>query len=225
MRRFTKLFVFWSLVFLSGPALAGSEEAAVHNRTGAALVEQGKTERAILEFQKALAADPGYSPARLNLAYSYEKAGRIEEAMTTYREAIGDQPRNFLAHNNLGVLYDQKGQYELAIAEFEQALSIEPGNAMAQKNLENAKSSRAVTLARETQLARAEKTVEAKPSDPRASYAVARLHATYGNKDLALQWLGKALRQGYRDRADVRADPAFQHMRGEREFELLLLNK
>jgi tetratricopeptide (TPR) repeat protein len=214
-----------SILFFSAPVWPASEQAAARNSAGAALFEQGKVEAAIVEFQKALATDPSLVPARLNLAFAYERAGRFDDAIAAYREAIEAQPRNFLAHNNLGVLYDKKGKYELAIAEFQQALAIEPGNAMAQKNLDNAKNNRAVTMARESQLAGAEKAVAAKPNDPRASYAVARLHAVYGNKDLALQWLEKALRQGYWDRADVRADPAFQSMRGEREFELLLLNK
>jgi Tfp pilus assembly protein PilF len=72
-----------------------------------------------------LSLDPKYFPARLNLAYSYERADRIDDAMAAYREAIAFQPRNFFAHNNLGVLYDKKGLPDAAIREFEIAVAIE----------------------------------------------------------------------------------------------------
>jgi tetratricopeptide (TPR) repeat protein len=145
--------------------------------------------------------------------------------MAAYRQAFNNQPRHFLARNNLGVLYDKLKHYDMAIAEFEQALAIEPGNSLAARNLDNAKKSRAAIKEREIQIPRAETDARAQPNDPRSSYTAARVHAFYGNKETALQWLGKAVRQGYRDLADIKADPAFQSLREEREFELLLLKK
>ena len=195
------------------------------NGAGVKLLQEGKVDAAIEEFRKSTSLDPQLVPARLNLAFAYEKAGRIEEAMSAYRAAIDAQPKDFYAHNNLGVLYDKKGLYDEAIAEFQSALSIEPGNSTALKNLENARKSRAIVKEREAQIARAEKEAQARPQDPRAAYQVARLHAFYGNKELALQWLGKAVRQGYKDFADVKVDPAFQSIREEREFDLLLQRK
>ena len=213
------------LLLVSGAAMAASDQAVERNGAAAKLLEQGKVDAAITEFQNALASDPNYFPARLNLAFAYEKAGRIEEGIAAYRAAIEAQPKNFYAHNNLGVLYDKKEQYGLAIAEFQSALEIEPGNSTALKNLENARKSLAVVKEREAQIARAEKEAQARPQDPRAAYQVARLHAVYGNKELALQWLGKAVRQGYRDLTDMKVDPAFQSIREEREFGLLLQRK
>jgi len=225
MKRLCQVFALCGLLFVAGEALAASEQAVARNRAGVTLLEQGKLNPAIAEFQKALAADPGYFPARLNLAFAYEKAGRVEEAISAYREAIDAQPGNFLAHNNLGVLYDKKGQYDEAAVEFGRALEIQPGDPMASKNLATANKNQATIKERQAQILKAEQDAQAKPDDPRASYKLARIHAAYGNSELALQWLGKAVKQGYKNLEDFKADPAFASLRDEREFQLLLLKK
>ena len=142
--------------------------------------------------------------------------------MEAYREAINLQPRNFFAHNNLGVLYDKKGLYDAAIREFETVLAIEPGNSMALKNLETARKNQAAMKVREAQIQQAEREARAKPSDPQASYNLARVYAFYGKKELAYEWLAKALQQGYKDIRYLRSDPALHGIRDERDFQLLL---
>lgn len=128
----------------------------------------------------------------------------------------------FFACNNLGALYDKTGQYDAAIAEFESALAIEPGNAMALKNLETAKKNQAVINAREAKILQAEREAQAKLNDPQASYSLGRVYAFYGKKELAYEWLTKALKQGYKDIGYLRSDPALHSIRAERDFELLL---
>jgi len=217
-----RLFALLGLLLFSVTGLAALEEAAERNDVGARLLEQGKTDAAIADFQRALSLDPKFFPARLNLAYAYERADRIEDAMESYREAINLRPRSFFAHNNLGVLYDRKGLSDAAIREFETALAIEPGNAMALKNLEIAQKNQTVVKARETQILQAERTVQAKPNDPQASYNLARIYAFYGKKELAYEWLTKALKQGYKDIGYLGSDPALNSIRDERDFQLLL---
>jgi len=225
MKRLCQLFALCGLLVVAGEALAASEQAAARNGAAAKLLEQGKADAAIAEFQNALAIDPTYFPARLNLAFAYERAGKVEDAIAAYQGAIAVQPRNFLAHNNLGVLYDKKGQYDLAIGEFESALAVQPGEPMAAKNLATAKKNEATIRERQVLILKAEHEAQTKPDDPRASYNLARLYAHYNNKKLALQWLNKAVKQGYNDLAYVKVDPAFSNLRKDRDFELLLLKK
>jgi tetratricopeptide (TPR) repeat protein len=113
--------------------------------------------------------------------------------------------------------------YDQAIAEFQDALKNEPGNAMALKNLETAKKNKAVLQEREAVIERAEKETEAKPDDPKSAYQLARVYATYGKKEEAIEWLGKAIQKGYKDLDYVKTDPAFANIRDERNFQLLLL--
>ena len=218
-------FVLCGSLLFPTTVLAVSEEAVELNKVGAKLFEQGKPEAAIIEFQKAIRLDTKYFPARLNLAYAYEKMNRVEEAIDAYREAITTQPQSFFAHNNLGVLYDKQGLYDSAIAEFEAALQIETNNEMARKNLDTARKNKSTAQKREGEVLRAEKEAQARPNDPQASYNVARLHAQYGNNNAALEWLTKAIKQGYKDLAYLRVDPAFRSLREERAFEQLLVEK
>jgi len=222
---FAAVLAVWLSLAACASAWGGSEEAVARNEAGTNLSRQGKISEAIAEFQKAIQEDSKYLPARVNLAHSFERLNRFDEAIQEYRGAIEREPRNFFARNNLGVLYDKKGRYDEAIVEFEAALRSEPGNTMAVKNLETAKKNKAIIQERQGQIQRAENDVQANPKDPRKSYNVARLHASYGNKELALQWLGKALRQGYKEPASVRSDPAFTSLREDREFQLLLIGK
>jgi tetratricopeptide (TPR) repeat protein len=221
---FTKVLVY-GLLLSSVAALEASEDAIERNGLGVKLLQEGKVDAAIAEFQKAARIDSKYLPARLNLAYGYERAGRTEEAISEYRGAIELQPDNFFAHNNLGVLYDKKGLYEEATAVFHRALQIEPGNALAVKNLETAKKNKAIIEERDAQIQRAEKEAQAQPNDPRASYNVARLYAAAEKKDQAKEWLSKALKQGYKDLEYLKVDPAFKDMREDRDFQLLLIRK
>lgn len=218
-------FIVCGLLLFLSIASAAAENAVECNHAGAKLLEQGKLEAAISQFQKAINLDAKYFPARLNLAYAYEKLNRVGEAIEAYREAIDAQPQSFFAHNNLGVLYDKQGHYDLAITEFETALQIETDNPMARKNLEIARKNKSTTEKRKAEVSRAESEAQAKPNDPRAAYNVARLHAYYGDKALALQWLDKALKRGYKDLDYVKIDPAFSGLREDPDFEQLLVEK
>ncbi len=222
MKWFVGRFVFIGWLLFSTTVLAASEEAVELNKVGAQLFEQGKPDAAIVEFQKAIRVDAKYFPARLNLAYAYEKMNQVEDAIDAYRKAINAQPQNFFAHNNLGVLYDKQGLYDSAIAEFETALRIETDNEMARTNLVVARKNKSTAEKREGEVLRAEKEAQAKPNDPQASYNVARLHAQYGNRDAAFQWLNKAIKDGYKDLTYLRDDAAFKSLREDRAFEQLL---
>ena len=225
MRKLVGIVALHGLLLCSALVSAASQEAAERIAVGKKLLEQGKVEAAISEFQKATTIDPKYSAAQLNLAYAYERANLSDEAIDAYRKSIELERRNFYARNNLGVLYSNKGLYDQAISEFQDALKHEPGNAMALKNLENAKKNKVVLQEREAVIAQAEKETEAKPDDPKPAYQLARVYATYGRKEQAIEWLGKAIQKGYKDLAYVKTDPAFANIRDERDFQLLLLAK
>ena len=201
---------------------AASDEAVQRNNLGASLLQQGKVDEAVAEFQKAVALDPKYTAAHLNLGYAYDRQGRPEEAMSQYQKVIALEPGNLFAHNNLGVLYDKKGLYDEAIREFERVLQIDTSNATALENLENAKRSKGTVQEREERFARARKEVEARPDDPRAAYNLGRLHASFGEKEQALKWLAKALELGFDDVKFLKDDPALAPLKDDPRFTGLL---
>ena len=206
--------------FLLGGSLAGAatNEAAKRNDRGAEMLKQGKLDEALTQFQQAVTLDPGFLVAQQNLAYAYDQLGRADEAIIAYKRAIDLDPRNAFVFNNLGVLYTKKGQNDEAIQVLEQGLKIDPTNATLQKNLENVKKNRDILQERETRIADAKKQAAARPKDPQAAFAAARICAFYGQNDQALEWLGKALELGYYDPEGAKADVAFAELKKDPRF-------
>ncbi len=223
MRTLSLIFIALWVSMLGVPAVhAASDEAVQRNNLGASLLQQGKMEEAIAEFRKAVTLDPKYTGAQLNLAYAYDRQGRIAEALAQYQTVIALEPENLFAQNNLGVLYDKQGRYDEAIAAFEQVLQIDPSNATALRNLENAKRNNGIVQEREERFAQAQKEVEARPEDPRAAYNLGRLHASFDEKDQALEWIAKALELGFDDFKFLKDDPALTSLRDDPRFTGLL---
>lgn len=223
MRTLSLIFIALWVSMLGVPAVhAASDEAVQRNNLGASLLQQGKMEEAIAEFRKAVTLDPKYTGAQLNLAYAYDRQGRIAEALAQYQTVIALEPENLFAQNNLGVLYDKQGRYDEAIAAFEQVLQIDPSNATALRNLENAKRNNGIVQEREERFAQAQKEVEARPEDPRAAYNLGRLHASFDEKDQALEWIAKALELGFDDFKFLKDDPALASLRDDPRFTGLL---
>lgn len=214
------LAILATLVVLAGTAevQARSDEAIKRNNFGVELLKQDRLAEAAEEFRRAVELEPDYAPTRLNLAYIYDRQGRIEEAITEYRKAITLEPTNLLAHNNLGVLYDKQSRYEEAMGEFQEALKIDPSDATALKNLENAKRNRGIVQEREERLGQARKEVQAHPDNPRASYNLARLYATFDEKDQAVEWLSRALELGFNDFTLLKHDPALESLKGDPRY-------
>jgi tetratricopeptide (TPR) repeat protein len=105
-------------------------KARPHIALGAALTYVGRTEEAIVEFQKAIQLNPMAGGAYLNLGYVYHKQGRFEEAIQAYKKAMAMTPRLAAeCHNNLGTAYLLQGRKQEAIKEFELALQVRPGYA------------------------------------------------------------------------------------------------
>jgi tetratricopeptide (TPR) repeat protein len=197
---------------------AASRDAIKRNNLGVELFKQGKLDEAVGEFRQAVAADPGYGAAQLNLAYAYDQLGRVDEAIAAYQRAIELEPGNVTAFNNLGVLYMKKGLDDEAIQTFERGLKTDPSSAEIQKNLANVKKNREILQERETQIAEAKAQAAARPTDPKAAYNVARKYAFYRQNDRALEWLARAMDLGYDDPEGAKADAVFADVKRDPRF-------
>jgi superkiller protein 3 len=210
------------LVLAASPAAwARSEEAIRFNNIGAELLRQGKLAEAVVQFRNAVALEPSYAPAWRNLGYVLDKQGQVDEAVAAYQKAVALEPE-LNTHNNLGVLYDKQGRHEQAIQEFEKALKLDPSNATVRKNLETTRQNQGITQERQTRIAQAQKEAEARPRDPRAAYTVARVYASFDEKDNAFTWLAKALQLGFDDLEFVKTDPVLAGLRTDPRFQQVL---
>ena len=112
------------------------DNAEAHNNLGIALLQKGKVDEAIAQYQKALQIKPYYrgSPHTTS-AIALQQKGRMDEAITHYQQALEIKPDDDAAHFNLGNALRQKGRVDEAITHYQKALQIKPADMEAQNNL------------------------------------------------------------------------------------------
>jgi tetratricopeptide (TPR) repeat protein len=107
--------------------LAATEDNSItHNHYGAFLLEQGRFDQALAQFNKALRISPGFHEARKNKGSALLDVGKFDDAIATFNELLRAAPEWPNAHYWLGVAYGRKGAYEQAIKPFEAALRLRP---------------------------------------------------------------------------------------------------
>ncbi|MGH8706329.1 MAG: tetratricopeptide repeat protein [Burkholderiales bacterium] len=79
---------------------AGSPEAL--HRLANTYQDQGKLDRAISCYRRALRARPDFAEAHNDLGTAYFAKGWYQEAVASYRETLRLNPDNHSAHANLG---------------------------------------------------------------------------------------------------------------------------
>ena len=109
---------------------------AYHN-LGTVLLDQGQTDNATLQFQKALAIQPDNPSIRDNLGQALLKNGQEREALAQFQKVLATHPDDALARNNLGQIYAQNGRVREAVIQFQKVLENDPREPMANYNLGN----------------------------------------------------------------------------------------
>lgn len=86
-------------------------------------------------YQRAVALDPGFKEAWMNLGLAVLAQGRSEEALSCQREALRLDPDSADAQNNLGMVHYAGGHIAEAQNCFRAALRLRPDHANATLNL------------------------------------------------------------------------------------------
>ncbi len=99
------------------------------------LIQIGRADEAVVEFQKAVAINPDFADAHNNLGRYFLQKGRLDEAIIEYQTAIKIRPDHADTHNDLSYALIQKREVDAAIVQAREALQIQPGFAQAHGNL------------------------------------------------------------------------------------------
>jgi predicted O-linked N-acetylglucosamine transferase (SPINDLY family) len=96
---------------------------------------QGRGQDAIDAYCDAIAKNPHYVDAYINLGTLVLTAGQHDQAAALLRRAIALDPGNAMAHGNLGKALQDSNQLDDAIAAYRTAIALQPENPISLINL------------------------------------------------------------------------------------------
>ncbi len=112
-------------------------EATYYNALGTAYFLRRMNEEAEFNYKKAVALNPKYSEAFLNLSSVFIEIGKwdlaIAAAGNVFNNVFYTSPEN--AHNNIGWALFKKGEFVQSIASYRKAIEFRPNYTMAQNNM------------------------------------------------------------------------------------------
>ncbi|HSK64796.1 MAG TPA: tetratricopeptide repeat protein, partial [Pyrinomonadaceae bacterium] len=89
---------------------------------------------AVIEFRKAVAAQPDSVTARINLGAALTQVGDLNGAAEQFKAALQIEPEQGNAHYNLAVILARQNRHDEAIFHLEAALKADPAD-VAARNL------------------------------------------------------------------------------------------
>jgi len=186
--------------FGEGPA----KDPVLRNKTGIAYHQLLQLDYARKYYDLAVKLKPDYAEAINNLGTVYYAKKSYRRAITYYRRALKLSPEAASIYSNLGTALFARKQYAPATEAFQTALKLDP-------EVFEHHSTYGVLL-------------QEKSVDERAKfhYYVAKMYAKGGRTELAIQYLRKALEEGFKERKKLTEDPEFAELRDLPEFKQLL---
>ena len=109
--------------------------AAAHVCMGQLESGTGEYEKAVKEFERALAIEPTNDDAYRNLADAYESLGQPAKAEETCQRAIALRPQYWAGYNWLGTFYYRDARYADAASMFSQVVALAPDSFRGYSNL------------------------------------------------------------------------------------------
>jgi tetratricopeptide (TPR) repeat protein len=177
------------------------------NKMGIAYHQMLRLDSALKSYQEAVRLRKDYVEAINNIGTVYYARKSFRRSITYYQRALKMAPqeaRSACIYSNLGTAYFARKQYKDAAAAFQTAFTLDP-------EVFEHRSSYGIMLE--------ERNVEERA---KYHYYVAKMYARNGRNELALQYLRKALEEGFKERKQLEKDPEFTTLRELKEFQDLL---
>ena len=181
-------------------AVMANKAGIVYHQLGTA----ADIENARKYYEKAIKLNPKYAEAINNLGTVYYSRKSYRRAISEYRKALALRPdfAPFLA--NLGTAFFARKQYQQATASYLQALRSDP-------DVFERRSTQGTSIQDQTVQERA-----------KYHYYVAKTYAQAGESDRAIQYIRKALEEGFKDRNRFLKEPEFAVLRENPEFKEIM---
>lgn len=183
---------------------APKDSPVVANKTGIAYHQLLDLDVAKKYYERAIKLDPQYSEAINNLGTVYYARKSYRRAIRDYKHALRIAPDSASILSNLGTAYFARKDYKDATATYEEALKLDP-------DVFEHHNTFGVLL-------------EERSVDERAKYHyyLAKMYAKTGQTDRAVQYVRKALEEGFKEKNKFSTEPEFRALQDNPEFKLLM---
>jgi tetratricopeptide (TPR) repeat protein len=114
---FKSEYTLWSVTLKNNP-----RSVFGHNNVGGGLLESGKTQEAIKEFETTIHLAPTFAKPYYNLGVAYYKTGDNKKATENLKTAINLDPKSAENYAALGTVDQKIGLYDDAVSNFEIAI-------------------------------------------------------------------------------------------------------
>jgi tetratricopeptide (TPR) repeat protein len=126
-------FTLWNYVIEKEPEAV----PAAYNNRGIAFGRTGQLDRAIQDFDRAIALDPSFDRAYNNRGAAYLMHGSFDKAIEDFDKAVTLRAGNASAYSNRGYAYYFEGQYDRAMKDYNKAIELDQNYAKAYLNRGN----------------------------------------------------------------------------------------
>ncbi len=179
------------------------QSAEAQNALGEAYNSFGDAKAARAPFEKAVAINPGFAVAQVNLGLVLLQAGEYEAAAGHLDRAIKTMGKTADAaypHYLRAKVYSARNDSQKAAAQLEQAVSLRPDFVEAWSDLGQA---RKLLLDDAGALAAEKRAVELNPADPVAQYRLGAEYLVQNQPQLAVEHLQEAYRLNPEDQSTL----------------------
>jgi len=181
--------------------------AALLNKIGITELMMQRYRESSRSFEKSIKADKKFADAYNNLGVVYYEERKYGSAVKEYRRAIAIDGTSASFYSNLGAALFSKKEFDPAVQAYQKAVELDPD-----------------VFERSSRVG-----VQAQLPSPqdraRYDYTVARLYAKMGLSDRSLEYLRKAMEEGYKDFKNVYKDSEFAELRKDKRFNELMASK
>ncbi len=188
-------------------ALVKKPTALLWNKEGMSYLLMQRPQQAAKCFDKAIKIDKHAPEGYNNRGYIEQMEKKYDKAIKYYMKALSLRPTDAVFQYNMGSSYFGKHDYVHAAQAYKAAFTLDP-------NIFE-RVSRTGIMAQATS-----------PEDRAAfSFMVARMYAQAGDFDHSLEYLRKAMEDGYKDINKVYTESEFATLRTDKRFEELMAQK
>ncbi|MBV8051882.1 MAG: tetratricopeptide repeat protein, partial [Acidobacteriaceae bacterium] len=156
------------------------------------------------DFDRAIHFDHQFADAHNNLGVIWYLQKKYGNAVKQYETALKFRPDSASYYSNLGAAYFSKKEFEKATGAYMEAVRLDP------------------TVFERTSHTGISAQMASPEDRAHFEFVLAKLFAKEGDSDRSIEYLKRAMEEGYKGIDDVYKDPDFEHLRSDARFTQLM---